>query len=105
MTDRNDRDTRPAAVPLHVFTMLIGPDTVVARDFDDAWTVWAEAYGEDRADYEEHDQWRRRPDGERLSIINEDRASVSPDEWTRTTKTCGEWAAENGRGFLCSTEY
>jgi hypothetical protein len=21
------------------------------------------------------------------------------------TKTCAEWAAENGRGFLCSTEY
>lgn len=30
---------------------------------------------------------------------------IRDDDGNKTVKTCAEWARENGRGFLCSTEW
>lgn len=38
------------------------------------------------------------PDDKLITIVDEDGV-------LKTSKTAAEWAAENGRGFLCSTEY
>lgn len=85
---------------LHVFEMSTGCDFVVAADDDDAWSVWCEFTGEDRADYEEGDDWERKPGDESMTI----RGECGDAKSERRTMTCAEWAAENGRGFLSSTE-
>lgn len=111
---------------LHVFTLVLGPDTVVARDAEDAWAVWCEHTGEDREAWE---QWEQIDDAKAITIGHED--APPPHEcphgcgtWavedvsravdstghhptcpaTHHTKTNAEWAS-HGRGFLCSTEW
>ena len=79
---------------LHVFQDEGLVDTVVARDPDDAKAVWEEHAGVTYND----EPWAQLPDDKRFTIINEDTGA-------ETSQTCGEWAAERGRGFLCSTEY
>jgi hypothetical protein len=75
-------------------------DTVVAEDLVDVRRVLVEQYGE----------------SEEISMMMEDGfAEVSPDrELTildgdnlsaKRTQTAARWAAENGRGLLCSSEY
>lgn len=70
---------------------------VVAESEADASQVWRETVGED---YDEEDcgAWEREPDDTVLSITDD---SGENEE----SKTCAQWAASNGRGFLCSTEY
>lgn len=75
-------------------------DSVVARSPEDAWQVWVSTNGEDRADYA-HLEWERMPDEMELTITDDN----LPRDQRKQTKTCGEWAASNGRGFLCSTEW
>lgn len=89
----------PGEQTLHVFTGSDGTDTVVAFSADDAWSVWEEHTGEKRGDYTDV-EWIRRQDDHELSIMPEPEASKD-----KTTKTCRQWADDNGRGFLCSTEW
>jgi hypothetical protein len=74
-------------------------DTVVAADPADAWVV-LEAHSGDASEYRragvEPDELA---DSEMLTIHEFDYGDGS------RTQTYGEWAAENGRGFLCSTEW
>ena len=90
---------------LHVFE--IGPDTVIAYDVDDAWTVWSEQSGEDRDDYETYDDPVLLPDDKTLSIWCDADGIAEPngDGADTVERTCAEWIAREGRGFLCSTEY
>ena len=72
-------------------------DYVVARSVEDAWEVWEQSCGEKREDYEPEWEWEQKSDDGTLTINDED---AGPQ-----TKTRGEWARSNGRGFLCSTEF
>jgi hypothetical protein len=83
---------------LHVFTD--GTDTVVAKDLPDVQRV-----------YEEHvmvkfvdegmslDDWEQVHDDEPIAINDYD------GHGGKLTLTAKEWAARDGRCFLCSTEY
>jgi len=86
---------------LHVFEMTSGPDWVVAADVDDAWAVWSEHTGEKREDYEDSDGWEQLDDASDVRIAED----LSADALVWNTKTCAQWAADEGRCFLCSTEY
>jgi hypothetical protein len=83
---------------LHVFKCDAGGiiDWVVAASADDATAVMAEQSG---GDWDEaiKPAWLQLPDDEEMRITVEDEGKVA--------KTCAEWARENGRGFLASTEY
>jgi hypothetical protein len=102
---------------LHLFTD--DTDTFVAYDRADAVEAWKEHYGENERD-RSYDDFEQIPDAERLTIGSE------PADFEATKKTCplfskiddGEgkeypsisapawaWALNNGRGFLCSTEW
>ncbi len=79
---------------------------VVALSADDACAAYRESTGDDAISDREDDgesMWERCDDGEVLAIIDD--VELEPEQQTTTTKTCGEWAAINGRGFLCSTEW
>jgi hypothetical protein len=137
---------------LRVFEMLDGPDTVVAFDADDAWSVWELYCGESRKDYEE-DEWiecagsrpmriwldedfsrcdcrakqeaRRAETDRAVALLSKLPRPAAGALWAGVpkplpshpnghlmdcpvgskTQTCAQWAQENGRGFLCSTEY
>lgn len=82
---------------LHIY-IIDTVDYYVARSEDDAWTLWAEQSGERRDDY---------PDATCKAIPDDRRFFIAHDEVTRDGKwqTAAEWCMENGRGFLCSTEY
>lgn len=83
---------------LHVF--VIGPDTFIARDADDAWALLEEHTGLKRGDDDVgDDEPIRVPDEKVMKIMIEE---GSPEA---ITLTAGEWCAREGRGFLCSTEY
>lgn len=88
---------------LHVFQSEC--DWVVAESLDDAFKVMLEHTGETRKDLEEYDAdyFEQLADDHKVSIIDD--GDLPSAEWTRTTKTCAEWAKSDGRGFLCSTEY
>ena len=78
-----------------------GTDTVVAASEHDAYAVWKEWCG---ADYHDADPFARLlelPADKVLAITTDD----GPDGHEKRTQTCAEWAKENGRGFLCSTEF
>ena len=81
---------------LQVFRMVMGPDTVVAASPEDAWIVWAEHLGEHPDGYQDSYKWEALAPEAPLTIRDDD---------GRVTKTCAEWTRENGRGFLCSTEW
>lgn len=84
---------------LHLFK-LDDTCTVVARDEDDAWAVWCDSIGEKREDYQ-GSSWEQVPDDELVSIIRD----VYAEHHVKDTMTAAEWAAKDGRGFLCSTEW
>lgn len=70
---------------------------VIARSPEDAAELVKEYAGEPDSD-DEPATWRALPDDKVLAIGDEDSGTVA-------TKTCAEWVASNGRGFLASTEY
>lgn len=70
---------------------------VIAESPEEAAELAKEYAGEPDPDWETG-PWRALPDDDTLAIEDEDLALV-------VTKTCAEWVASNGRGFLASTEY
>lgn len=77
-----------------------GPDKVVATDEADVRAVMRGIVGEAslNSDYDDDE-----PD-----LIDDDRLITifnAYDDGEKVTKSAREWADENGRGFLCSTEY
>ncbi len=93
---------------LHVFD--IGDDWVVARDLDDAWAVWLEFLGATAADdySDQREELTQISDTRELTIWVGD--SGKPDEphgegCTLATMLAAEWARQQGRGFLASSNY
>lgn len=85
---------------MHVFTNHT--DTVVAADLADAQRVVEQHYG---ATFEQEgwtlDEWGEVPSDKPITIRN-----VHGNGWDDVeTRTAAEWAALNGRCFLCSTEW
>lgn len=74
-------------------------DVVIAEDLADARAVIVELYGS--AEFFEVDGWREVSGDHPITITMED---APAGEETRT-QTAREWAEENGRGLLCSTEF
>lgn len=95
-------DSRRGA--LHVFTDRT--DFYVASSVDDVLALWVELTGDDPG-YFEREEWNQEPDDRQMTIWCEDDQPTEPhsDGAELVTKTCSEWAASNGRGFLASTEY
>jgi hypothetical protein len=89
-----------AAAVLHVFEGEC--DWIVARDLDDAWAVALEQWGGVMSDYGERDDFAQLPNDQPLSIWD---GEDGPGTGTKVTKTCAEWIAEHGRGWLCGTEF
>lgn len=85
---------------MKVFTN--GTDTFVANDLADVANVYFEHTG---VTLEQEmltlDDFRELPGDEMKTICNLNDGGVDD----KATKTCAEWAAENGRGLLCSTEW
>lgn len=85
---------------MKVFTN--GTDTVVAENLADVQAVIEAQYG---ATFEQEgwtlDEWREVPSDKPITICNvHDRGSDDKE-----TRTAAEWAALDGRGLLCSTEW
>lgn len=79
-----------------------GTYTFVAENLADVANVFKEVIGytmeQEMADL---DEWREVNDTKLITIRN-----VHDRGWDdKETKTAAEWAAENGRGLLCSTEW
>ena len=72
-------------------------DTVVASDEADAWKVWKEYCGlePEEADW----QVEAIPDSKVVRIRTDEGAAAPVEQ-----HTAAEWATQEGRGFLCSTE-
>jgi hypothetical protein len=85
-----------------------GYDLIVAKGEADILEVLKEHYGYgDEKDMQDDgdfagDGWEQLPD-DRLLKINYEPGDEPPG--VKLEQTCGEWAKENGRGFLCSIEY
>jgi effector-binding domain-containing protein len=83
-----------------------GYDTVVAYSMEDAQEVCKEQCNcvecKEQCNCVEDDiEWQEIPDDEVLKIdVN---GSYNPEDLV--SKTAKEWAEENGRGYLCCTEY
>jgi hypothetical protein len=87
---------------MHVYTN--DTDTVIAADLDDVRAIIEAHIGCTlEAEGWSLDDWRMLPDDEIKTIRFDD--EVPPGVEPRVTKTCAEWIASEGRGFLCSTEY
>ena len=67
---------------------------IVAASVEDATALLVSHGWDDEA--VDPDVWERLPDEQELSIAIEDEGKIA--------KPCAEWARENGRGFLASTE-
>ena len=72
-----------------------GVDTAVASDAAEARVIVADMLGDH---VEDVSPMRRIEDDKVLTILNENTGES-------ITKTAGEWAQSNGRGFLCSSEW
>jgi len=81
----------------------IGPDKVVAHDEADAWAVWCAHTGESRDDYE-GEEARELPGDEPIRILVDEKGRIS-DSGALVIMRAEKWAAQEGRGFLCSSEY
>jgi hypothetical protein len=78
----------------------------VACCIADAWDVWTETTGESDRGYRE--DLAPVPDDRPLrvwSLPDGTIAEEGEDEAAPVERTCGEWAAREGRGFLCSSEF
>jgi hypothetical protein len=74
-----------------------GCDWVIASSAEEALDLWCQATGEKRSDWSAGD-FEMLPDDRLLAIFFDDGEN-------QVIKTCGEWAAEHGRGVIASTEY
>ena len=74
-----------------------GEDWIIAESAEDATVVWAEHYGEPAEEL----RWKRWDDNRTLSMFD----FGDDDEVTKVTRTCAEWIAGNGRGWLCGANY
>jgi hypothetical protein len=83
-------------VSLHVWHD--GYDWVVAESAEDAVDVECDITSNRLSDYDP-DEWQQLPDDKPLKIVDWD------GNGTDREQPCAAWVAENGRGFLCSTEY
>lgn len=72
-------------------------DTYVGRDVPHVLELYQKATGQSY-DAEDMGEWSEREDKGPFSIKVDDGRDV-------VTQTHAEWIAENGPGFLCSTEY
>ncbi len=77
-------------------------DWVVAKDEQDAWTVWCESSGESKEDYDDSMTWEEIPMDNVLTLFNDECGMAGDGPRSRTVE---EWIKINGRGFLMSTEY
>lgn len=89
---------------LHCYTD--DTDTVVAESPEDAIAAWEEYVG-DKWDLEMNGAWDLVPDDRKLKIWCD--GMGTPDEPDANgaqviERTAKEWADEQGRGWLCSTE-
>ena len=99
-----------------------GTDTFVAASFEDLKDVYAEMYGTSMGDDEvDIDDWSIVEPGTIIAIGIEGqdfppepndlpqnatvRKSNSVDDFYVVSATAKAWAKQNGRGFLCSTEF
>lgn len=92
-------ETTPAQ--LHVYEDADISNWVVAASVDDAVTVMLELWGGTVADYEPFD-FTALADDAPLSIWD---GEDGPGSGTKVTKTCAEWIAEQGRGWLAGTDF
>ena len=77
-----------------------GTDTVVAESIDDVRAVVEAQYGcTMESEGWSLDEWHRVKDDKPITITNYD------DQGNKLTLTAAEWAARDGRGLLCSTEW
>lgn len=75
-------------------------DSIVGESLEDAQRAYAEFIGSPVDSDEVLEQgFEELPDDRALTLIIDDEGD------TRVTKSCAEWARENGRGFLASTEW
>lgn len=97
-----EREMGEDRMSLHVF-FVESADLVVAHDAEEAVRLWRETDGEEftLANYPtpEVEQWA---DDRPFTIFYDDAPSREAE---KQKQTCGEWARENGPGFLASTEY
>lgn len=85
---------------MKVFTN--GTDTFVAKSLNDIPAVIEAHYGFTmESEGWELDEFEEVPGDKPITICNVHDRGVDDKE----TKTAAEWAAENGRGLLCSTEW
>lgn len=70
---------------------------IIGYDVEDVWKIWEESSREKREDYEI--EWRQLLDDKKLKID----LDGNYDNWTE--KTCGEWILQEGRGYLCCSDY
>lgn len=83
---------------LHVYE--IGPESYVAYDENDAWSLLEEMTGMKRTD----DDF----DGDAPYMVADDRMlwiRLDEDASEAAAMTAADWCAREGRGFLCSTEF
>lgn len=92
-------------------------DWVIAESTEQASKIWREVMYIDQNDIPDDEiNFIQEDDDKELSIYYEDipedltdkekkEIYVAGNNWWRLTKTCGEWAEEYKKGFLCSTEY
>lgn len=91
---------------LHVYRSQC--DWWVAQTIDDAWAQMEKHYGETRAEIQTYDELTLLADDETIRVLCEkDAAGVMrpSDGGEYVTKTAAEWAKQEGRGMLCSTEF
>jgi hypothetical protein len=94
---------------LHVFEFS-DCDLVVAASVADAWAVLKEHNGEgfhDHDDLEGDARWEQLPDDREHGIWSYPDGAIAEhdaDGAEVVRRTCAEWAALHGRGYLGSTE-
>lgn len=88
---------------LHVYANGV-VDWFVAESLDDAKVVAAQYFDDCGTPEDERDfDLEQEPDDKPLRIYNEFAPRDAADPFI--TDTCAAWAKQNGRGFLCSTEW
>jgi hypothetical protein len=82
-------------------------DKVIAHGEADAWAVWTETTGMDPGEEfsEDPDEAIQELPADKVLRIICDADGNPSDDGETISRTCAEWVAHQGRGFLCSTEY
>ncbi len=75
-----------------------GFEWVIARSPADASVVWCRYVGEDPKD------WKRRENDWRPMDQNASLLIFTNDDDVPTSRTCAEWIAIEGRGYLCTSD-